>query len=204
MMILRSSQLSPFGRKVKIAAAHLGLLDGIRMEPADTMAEADTIRRQNPLGKIPALVLEDGPVLYDSRVILEFLDARAGGGLIIPADATRFEVLTHQALCDGLLDAALLQVYEGRFREAAAHSTRWLDHQAGKVARGLAVLDARADQDGGAEPRVDVGTIAQACLLGYLDLRFAGRWRAEHTRLVGWLDRFAAAVPSFEVTRPPT
>ena len=169
----------------------------------DTLAEGDSIREQNPLGKIPALILEDGRVLYDSRVILEFLDHLAGDNRIIPNDAARYDVLVHQALCDGIMDAALLQVYEGRFREPDAQSRRWLDHQAGKVERGLATLERRPGREG-SQVSVNVGTIAQACMLGYLDLRFAGRWREGHPDLVQWLDRFAAAVPAFETTRPPT
>src|SRR6266550_2988364 len=101
MMILRSSPPSPFGRKVKIAAALLGLDKEITIEKADTTDASDTIRKQNPLGKIPALILEDGTVLYDSPVILEYLDHRAGGGKIIPNEpGARFTSLQLQALGD--------------------------------------------------------------------------------------------------------
>lgn len=199
MMILRSSPSSPFVRKVRIAAAVLGLSDRMEIVTADTSDAADSLRGQNPLGKIPALVLESGEVLFDSRVILEFLDALAGGGRIIPASGPeRFKVLARQALADGVTDASVLQVYEQRWRENEMRSARWLDHQSGKVARGLAALERNLPPDG----VHDVGTIATACALGYLDLRFAGQWRASHPGLVGWLDRFAAATPSFEATRP--
>src|SRR6266480_1233431 len=87
MLTLRSSPSSPFVRKVRIAASVLGLEPEIALEPADTMNASDPVRRQNPLGKIPALVLEDGTVLFDSRVILAYLDYRAGGGRIVPSDA---------------------------------------------------------------------------------------------------------------------
>ena len=83
MLTLRSSPSSPFVRKVRIAASVLGLEPEIALEPADTMNASDPVRRQNPLGKIPALVLEDGTVLFDSRVILDYLDHRAGGGRIL-------------------------------------------------------------------------------------------------------------------------
>ncbi|MGE0231140.1 MAG: glutathione S-transferase family protein [Flavobacteriaceae bacterium] len=200
MMILRSSPLSPFGRKVKIAMHQLGLADRIRVEMTDTTDPEDSIRRQNPLGKIPALVLEDGTVLYDSPVILEYLDALAGGGQILPRDgADRWRVLTLHALADGIMDAALLQVYEKRYRDESTHNTRWLDLQAGKIARGLSVLDRNPPA-----PRVDMGTIALACALGYLDLRFDGAWRKAYPALEKWLAAFAAAVPSFEKTAPPT
>jgi glutathione S-transferase len=199
MMILRSGPASPFGRKVRIAASLLGLEDEISIERADTMDPADPVRRQNPLGKIPILILDDGTRLFDSRVILEYLDHRAGGGRIVPNEPTaRFAALTLQALCDGLMDASLLQVYEGRWRNADRHEPKWLEHQAGKVSRALAALDANP-------PALDgtphVGQIALACALGYQDLRFAGRWRADHPRLVAWLDAFAARVPAFAATR---
>src|SRR5215204_2291311 len=117
MWILKSAPASPFGRKVKIAAAICGFSDRLAIEGTDTGDPADSIRRQNPLGKIPTLVLEDGTTLFDSRVIVEFLDAEAGGGKIIPAGGReRFAALRSQALADGIMDAALLQVYEKRWR----------------------------------------------------------------------------------------
>jgi len=198
-MQLRSSPASPFGRKVKIAAHFLGLMDRITVVPADTTDPTDSLRRQAPLGKIPALILDDGTALYDSRVIVEYLDHLAGGGLLFPAGAARFEVLTRQALADGLMDAALLQVYEGRFRPPEQHSGKWLEVQAGKVARALAAFENRA---GAFDPALDVGAIALACALGYLDLRFAGKWREGHPRLVAWLAAFEEKVPAFGLTRP--
>src|ERR1700758_601087 len=105
-MILRSALASPFVRKVRCAAAFLGLEGDIKLEPADTADPSDSVRRQNPLGKIPALILDDGTVLYDSRVILEYLDHRAGGGRIVPAGPARFDALPRQALADGIMDAA--------------------------------------------------------------------------------------------------
>jgi glutathione S-transferase len=201
-MILRSSPLSPFVRKVRIAAAVLGLERDITSEPADTVDPSDSVRRQNPLGKIPVLILDDGTALYDSRVILEYLDHRAGGGRIIPsAPAARFATLSQQALCDGILDAGVLRVYEGRFRPPEHHVAKWIEHQSGKMARGLATLEAEPP---GLDAPPHVGQITAACVLGYLDFRFEGTWRHDHPRLVAWLDRFAAAVPAFAATRPPT
>jgi glutathione S-transferase len=198
-MILRTAPASPFGRKIRLAAGLLGLEDKIRIEPADTTDPADSMRQQNPIGKIPILILEDGTRLYDSRVILEYLDHQAGGGRIIPSDLrARFQALTLQALCDGLMDAALLQVYEGRWRRADRHEPKWVDHQAQKVARALAALESDPPALG---DRLDVGHIALAAALGYLDLRFGGHWRADHPRLVQWLDAFAARVPAYAATR---
>ena len=197
MLILRSSPASPFGRKVKIVAHELDLMDDIEIVAADTTDPSDVLRQQNPLGKIPALIREDGLVLYDSRVIVDYLDHLAGGDRIIPADpARRYPALALQALADGIADAALLQIYETRWREPEQQSPRWKTHQAGKVERGLAAAEALA-LDG----PIHVGHVALACALGYLDLRFAGSWRASHPRLVAFLDDFAARVPSFEETR---
>jgi glutathione S-transferase len=199
MMILRSSPASPFGRKVRIAASILGLAHAIEVQPADTNDPADSVRRQNPLGKIPVLIAPDGTALFDSRVILEYLDDHAGGGRIVPRDPKlRFAALRLQALADGIMDASILQVYEGRYRPAEKHEQKWLDLQAGKVARTLAALESDPP---GLDATPHVGQIATACALGYRDLRFAGAWRAEHPRLVAWLERFAAAVPAFAATK---
>jgi glutathione S-transferase len=199
MMILRSSPPSPFGRKIKLALGILGLDNDVTIEKADPTDANDTLRRQNPLGKIPALILEDGTVLYDSPVILEYLDQRAGGGKIVPKDAdARFKALTLQALCDGILDAGILLVYEGRWRPPEMAVQKWVDHQTGKVTRALGVLEASPPA---LTAMPDVGAITLACALGYGDLRFGGNWREGHPRLVKWLDAFAAKVPAFEKTR---
>lgn len=199
MLTLRSSHASPFGRKVKLVAYRLGLMDRIEIVNADTADPSDSLRAQNPLGKIPTLILDDGQVLYDSRVIVDYLDHLAGGGGVIPADpAQRFPALTMQALADGVMDAALLQVYEKRWRDEGLRSERWASHQADKVARGLAAFEA-SDLSG----PLHIGHIALACALGYLDLRFGGDWRQTHPALVRWLDGFAAANPAFDKTRPP-
>lgn len=202
MMILRNSSASPFGRKVRIAADLLGLSGQIDMKDVDLNDPADSIRVQNPLGKIPALVLKDGTVYYDSRVIVEYLDHLSGGGHIVPRDTkARFDALRLQALCDGLLDASLLQVYEGRYRPPEMHVQSWLERQADKVTRGLNALEAAPPK---LQPAIDlpnVGQITLACLLGYRDLRFGGMWRKDYPRLVAWLDQFAAQVPAFNATK---
>ncbi|WP_439497705.1 glutathione S-transferase [Bosea sp. (in: a-proteobacteria)] len=199
MLVLRTSPASPFGRKVKIAAYELGLMERIEIVPADTTDPKDVLRTQNPLGKIPTLVLEDGETLFDSRVVVDYLDHLAGGGRLIPAGSKeRFAQLRLQALADGICDAALLQVYEGRFRAPEMRNAAWIENQAGKVNRALAALEP-APPAWPERPRI--GEIALACALGYLDLRHEGKWRADHPKLVAWLDDFAAKVPSFETTR---
>ena len=200
MLTLRSSPSSPFVRKVRIASSVLALDSDIKVERADTSDPSDTVRRQNPLGKIPALLLEDGSVLFDSRVILEYLDQRAGGGRIIPKDpAARIAALRLQALADGLMDASILQVYEGRWRDPAKHEPKWVEHQAGKVARALAALEQKPP---GLDTPPNVGQIALACALAYRDFRFDEGWRKDHPRLTAWLDDFAARVPAFAATKP--
>ncbi|UVF20788.1 glutathione S-transferase N-terminal domain-containing protein [Microvirga terrae] len=197
MLVLRSSPASPFGRKVKLSASILGLTDRIRIVDADTLNPDDSIRQQNPLGKIPALILESGEVLYDSRVIVDYLDHLAGGG-VIPNGPERYSALRDQALADGIMDAALLQVYEGRFRPEDRHEPKWVSHQADKVRRGLDYAEAHLAEAG--QP-LHIGQIALACALGYLDLRFGGRWRESYPRLVAWLADFESRVPAYAKTR---
>jgi glutathione S-transferase len=200
MMILRSAAPSPFGRKVQLALGVLGISD-VKVEPADTMDANDPVREQNPLGKIPVLIAEDGTAYYDSRVILEYLDERSGGGKIIPRETNkRFAALRLQALCDGIMDASILLIYEGRWRPSDRHEQKWLDHQAGKVARALGVLEAAPPPLDPAPGVPNVGQIALACALGYRDFRFGGSWRNDHPRLVAWLQAFADRVPAFAAT----
>ncbi|PTW53214.1 glutathione S-transferase [Breoghania corrubedonensis] len=198
MILLHTSPSSPFGRKVKLAASVLGLDALLLAEETNTQEPEEAFLRQNPLGKIPVLITEDGLALYDSRVILDYLDHRAGGGRIIPVDAGRFDVLRMQALADGLADAALLMVYEKRFRPEEMQYAPWLERQQMKVDRALAMLEAAPPQ---LTATLDAGAIALACALGYLDLRFDGAWRATHPRLIAWLDDFAARLPAFEQTK---
>jgi glutathione S-transferase len=197
--ILRSAAASPFARKVRIGAALCGLTDRIATHAANTNDPEDPVRAENPLGKIPVLILEDGTALFDSRVILEFLDDAAGGGVIIPAGPARFPALTLQALGDGMMDAAVVTIYETRFREPEMHSAKWLEHQSGKITRALSMLESAPPSLSG---RIGVGEIAVACALGYFDLRFAGAWRSSYPRLVAWLDSFASKVPAYEATKP--
>jgi glutathione S-transferase len=199
MMILRYSPPSPFVRKVRIAMSLTGLERDIELRETDLNDPADAIRAQNPLGKIPALVLEDGTTLFDSRVILEYFDHLAGGGRIIPREPrARFDALRLQALCDGALDASVLIVYESRYRPAEMRVQSWIDRQSEKVARALAALEKAPPA---IDPTPHVGAIALACLLGYGDLRFEGKWRSQYPALLAWHDRFAAQVPAFMASK---
>lgn len=198
-MKLRSSPSSPFGRKVKMSAMILGLMDKIEVTRTNTQDPDDPITGENPLGKIPALILDDGSVLYDSRVICEYLDSLAGGGKLFPAGDAGWKARTLQALCDGILDAAILQVYEQRFRPEEMRHAPWVERQQGKVDRALDWLEANTPKLG-SEPHI--GDICLACSLSYLDFRFGGAWREGHPKLVAWLGAFAEAVPAFNETIP--
>ncbi len=195
-MKLYGTTTSPFVRRVAIVAAEIG----VELERVDTATEAGqaALREVTPIRKVP-VAIADGTTLFDSRVISEYLDHAAGGGRIIPAAApARFLALRLQALCDGVMDACILLVYEGRWRPAERHEPKWIAYQTDKVTRGLAALEADVP---GLDATPHVGQIALACMLGYLDLRFGGRWREEHPKLVAWLDTFATRVPTFEATK---
>ena len=196
-MLLRASPLSPFARKVRMAILHLGLAERITFVRSDPMNPQDVLRQDNPLGKIPVLITDDDNAVYDSRVILEYLDHVAGGGIIIPDGwPARRDALTLQALCDGILDAAILIVYESRHRPADIHHPPWLDYQRGKIVRSLAAL-AKKPPD---PAHFNIGTIAAACMLGYLDFRRQVDWRADFPALISWLNAFRAAHKEFDAT----
>ena len=201
-MILRSSPPSPFGRLVKIASHVLGLYDNITVEATDTNDANDTIRTQNPLGKIPALILDNDRVIYDSRVILDYLDAEAGGGKIIPASGdARLDVLTDCALFAGLLDAAILIVYEARFRPEDKHVPAFVEYQRDKIKRVLNAVAAREmTYTNGAMPTA--GEITLACSLDYLDYRYQVNWRDHCPGMADWMTDFAAQVPGYKATLP--
>lgn len=201
-MKLYFSPPSPYSRKVRIVASLLGLDGQIELVVTDTADPQDAIRRKNPLGKIPTLERNDGVTVFDSGVIVAFLDDLAGGGRVIPRERdARFDALTLEALADGIADASLLQVYENRMRAENERSPSWVALQRGKVERALAALEASPPATITAPGQVHVGAAALASALGYLDLRFEGAWRAGHPRLAAWLDSFAASVPAFAATK---
>lgn len=198
-MILCSSPSSPFVRKCTMSAMILGLIDQIDVVPANTRDPMDAMRNENPLGKIPTLIADDGLRLYDSPVICEYLDMKAGGGKLLPAGDARWPVLKLQALADGILDAAILQVYERRFRTEDKVHQPWLDMQQSKVDGALDWLEANTPETG-AHPTI--GDVTLACALDYLDFRFEGKWREGRPKLAAWLEAFAKAVPAYGETKP--
>ncbi len=198
-MILRTSPPSPFGRKVKIMALHCGLAKQVSIEHADTNDPKDSLRQQNPLGKIPILILDDGMSIYDSNVICEYLDTLHRGPKVFPEGPRRWQALTLAALANGILDASILQVYEKRFRPEEKQHAHWLNYQSEKVSRALTFLQ---DNVPSAEGPPNIGDVTLACALGYLDFRFNGDWRRDHPALVAWLEAFQTRVPSFTSTMP--
>ncbi|WP_334064875.1 glutathione S-transferase [Limimaricola cinnabarinus] len=200
-MKLLTSPASPFARKVRIVLHETGQADEVTEIAAATDPFGDPVDviHANPLGKIPALVRDDGPALYDSRVITRYLDARAGGRLY--PEARIWEVLTLEATADGIMDAALAMVLELRLRAEGERSPRWIEGQWRKVERGLDAIEDRWISHLGGQ--LDMGQIAVACALGYLDLRHGTRdWRAGRPQLSAWADRFAAR-DSMIATAPP-
>lgn len=200
-MLLLSAPASPFGRKVKITARIKGLIDRIRVENVDTSrTDNHELRAKNPLQKIPVLVLDDGTELYDSRVICEYLDSLSSSPVVFPPHGrSRFDVLTRGALADGLMEAALLLVYENRFRTEDQRSPLWSERQQAKIDATLDAVEVSPPPLAGTP---DYAQIALASALGYLDFRHEGRWRQGRPRLVAWLDDFAARVPAFAETSP--
>lgn len=197
-MKLHFAAPSPYVRKVRIAAAIRGLTDKITLAQTNTADASDPMHRANPLGKIPTLVLDDGTALYDSRVICEYIDAiGVSGQPLFPAGDKRWLALRLLALGDGIADAALLVVYEKRMRPEAMWYQPWIDTQLARIDTALDAFEGTPLTEGAAP---NIGDIALASALGYLDFRIEGKWRKGRPNLVTWLDNFAAAVPAFAAT----
>jgi len=201
-MKLWHSPASPFARKVRAAAIELGLAARIEVIEVTVVPikPNEQVAHENPLIKVPAFRTDDGEELYDSRVICEYLDALAGGGRLFPASgAARWRALRRQALGDGIMDAGILRRYELALRPEALRWADWLAGQQAKVDHGLDAADREA---GGWSDAFDIGHIALACALGWLDFRFpdAG-WRAPRPQLAAWFARVSTR-PSLAQTVP--
>jgi len=200
-MKLRHNPASPYVRKVMLVAHELGLVDKIELLPTVVSpVEANTtLATENPLMKVPALVTDDGEVLFDSPVICEYLDSLAGGGKVFPAAGeARWAALRQQALGDGILDALILCRYEIAARPEDKRFAGWTDGQMKKAHQGLAALD-REDLSG---PHT-IGWVTAACMLGYLDFRFASDgWRTRHPKLAEWY-KGVEKLPAMQATKPP-
>lgn len=202
-MKLFYSPTSPYVRKVMIIAKECGLEDKIeKLSCAANPIDRDmSIVEENPLGKVPTLLTDDGMALFDSRVIAEYLDAQHSGAKMFPADGNaRWKALQLQALGDGLLDAALLARYETFARPAEFLWADWRDGQMAKINSAIAMIEAEVDGFG---DRLDVGTISVACALGYLDFRYGDLgWRDSNPKAAAWFAAFSERA-SMKDTVPP-
>ena len=201
---LIASLTSPYVRKVRIVMAEKRL--EYQMELEDVWSPDTRIQDANPLGKVPCLIMEDGGALFDSRVIVEYLDTLTPVAKLIPPNGReRAEVRTWEALGDGMLDAAILVRLERSQRAAAQQSEQWIDRQMAKVHAGIAAMGhALAEKPWCNGHAYSLADIALGCALGYLDFRFKDLdWRGSHPNLARHYEKIAAR-PSFVDTQPPT
>ncbi len=194
---------SPFARKCMIVAQELGIDD--RIEKIDgtgtPIAPGERTRANNPLAKLPSLVRDDGPAIYDSAVICQYLTSLVPGQTMLPdAGEARWSVLTLEALADGMSDSAVVVRYELALREESQQSQAWIDSQMAKVDGGLNALEVQAATFGDA---FTLGHAAVVCVLGYLDFRYPEKdWRGSHPALARWYeaastrDSVAATMPA--------
>ena len=185
----RINPASPFARKVRIVLRERGLtgqVEEIETAVSPVAPNAD-LARSNPLVKIPALILDDGTTLFDSRVICEYLDAIGDAPRLFPADGPeRWKALRLQSLCDGILDAAVISRYEMAVRPEALRWKDWIAGQRAKIDGGMDALEHEAVSWG---QTFAIGQIGTACVLGYLDFRFPDiAWRDSHPRLKAWFE----------------
>ena len=204
-MKLIGSLTSPYVRKVRIVMAEKRL--DYQLELEDVWAN-DRIMQSNPLGKVPCLVMEGGEAVFDSRVIVEYVDTLSPVGKLIPERGReRAEVRTWEALADGVLDAAILvrleQTWSGR--PEPQRSAAWVERQLGKVDAGVAAIGkGLGDKPWCSGIHFSLSDIAVGCALGYLDFRFSHiDWRARHANLTRLFDKLSLRA-SFVDTLPPT
>ena len=185
------SPTSPYVRKCLVTAHELGVIGRVQLLPSNAhpINRDREIIANNPLGKVPTFFTDDGLVLYDSRVICEYLDTTAGGTLFPRSGAARWQALTMQSLGDGMLDATLLARYEDVTRPEAQRWPEWRAGQLDKVQTSLQHLQAHPALLGS---QADIGTIAVGCALWYLDLRFAELgWREQYPAVAAWYAAFS-------------
>ncbi len=203
-MKLIGSNTSPYTRKVRVVMAEKKL--DYHLVQEDVWAAESTISQSNPLGKVPCLVMEGGEAVFDSRVIVEYLDTLSPVGKLIPAQGReRAEVKTWEALADGLMDAALLARMEVVFkgRTEAQRSQPWIDRQMGKInAVLIAMSTGLNDKPYCSGIHFSLSDVAVGCALGYLDFRFSEvAWRANYTNLAKLQDKLLLR-SSFIDTQP--
>ena len=191
------SSASPYSCKVLMAAAHAGI--PLQAVPVETSKPTEEFLKANPLGKIPVLIADDGETIFDSRAITQYLNRQSGNKLYPRNPAKRTDAERLEALADGIADCALAHVYERRSRPEEIVHQPWLDKQWGKVGRALDALDAEPPRLG---RKINGGHIALRAVLGYLDLRFAGKWEKGRGKLKRWAARFDEKFPELKSLLP--
>jgi glutathione S-transferase len=204
-MKLAFSPVSPFVRKVRIAAIELGLIDKIEFVPATAVPGQpnDEYSRINPVKRLPALILDNGDVILDSYVIVEYLDELAGGGKLIPASgALKWRVKSDHSLLQGMLDSMLLCRYEKIARPEPLRWQAWADDHWNRAWSGMARFEKQTEML--SRPSLDIAQIALTCVLGYADLRFADcGWRKAYPKLDAFHEKMLTR-PSVKVSLPPS
>jgi glutathione S-transferase len=203
-MKLTYSAASPFARKVRIAAIELDLIDKIEFAPVTVVPGQpnDDYSKLHPLKKLPVLILDNGEVVVDSYVIVEYLDELAGGGKLIPASGPlRWKVKSDHSLLQGMLDSMLLCRYEQMVRPEPLRWKAWGDDHWNRAWKGMARFEGQADAM--MSRPLDIAQIALACVLGYADFRFADcGWRKAYPKLDAFHQKMLER-PSVKISVPP-
>lgn len=199
-MKLRYSATSPYVRKVMVSLLELGLRDRVELEATNVWDPETDIGLSNPLGKVPALTLDNGDVLFDSPVICEYLDAQIPQVVLFPAlGEARWKALRFQALGDGLMDAGVLRLLEGR-RDPAQQSEAWKDRQLAAINRALDALETDVNDLSGGP--LTIGQISVACALGWIEFRLADQnLLSTRPQLKSWYEGFKTRA-SMQATEP--
>lgn len=196
-MKLLYSSTSPYSAKARMAASYLGL--AVETVPTKTDDMPAELIGNNPLGKIPVLLREGEPAIFDSRSIMHFFDRATKGGLYPRNAEKRTEAEVLEALCDGITDCLLAIIYERRFRPEDKQYQPWIDRQWEKAARGLDHLDKHLPKTA---KKLHGGHFALAALLGYLALRFDGQWEKGRPKLKNWPKKFEKFFPAYAAMKP--
>lgn len=203
-MLLRSLPHSPYVRKVLVTAYETGLMPRIEVVETHVFDPATPLLNENPLGKVPTLIRDDGSVLYDSTVICQYLDALASTerpgvrSRLFPAEGEPlWRALRRNALGDGLAQAATWNIRE-RHRPVGERSETYMKYYQRAIDRSFKTLEVEAGE--GMNPTLDIGDISIACALSYIDFRYRDLdWRASCPMLATWYDSLLQR-PSFEMT----
>jgi glutathione S-transferase len=198
-MKLIYSAASPYARKARVAAIESGVGDKLETQGIMPWEDPAGYRDVNPVGKVPALVRDDGPPLYQSNFVCEYLDSQGTTKIYPDPGPARWTALRQIAAADGILDASVAVRMEGMFHEGDTASTKFIDRQELSVDMAMDQLETEATDLSGA---VTIGQVAVACALAYRDFRFAGiDWRAARPNLAAWFAIFAER-PSMIETDP--